>query len=139
MRPMETATRWLAVASVCVILFTGCQTTQVARDTGPSAPPQKEQSPPPWAPAHGYRAKHQYRYYPAVHVYFDVGRRMYFYHEGGQWRMSASLPRSIRIDIEDYVTIEMDTSNPYEYHADVVKRYPPGLETKKTKEKVKKK
>ena len=24
----------------------------------------KDQGPPPWAPAHGYRAKYTYRYYP---------------------------------------------------------------------------
>jgi hypothetical protein len=45
----------------------------------------------------------------------------------------------IRIDINDYVTLEMDTDRPYEYHNEVVKRYPPGQmkkgETKKGKNK----
>ncbi len=38
--------------------------------------------PPPWAPAHGYRAKHRYRYYPSAEIYFDLGRGIYFYYEG---------------------------------------------------------
>jgi hypothetical protein len=33
---------------------------------------------PPHAPAHGYRAKHQYRYYPSYSVYYDHGRKIYF-------------------------------------------------------------
>jgi hypothetical protein len=120
-------------------MWIGCQGTRVAVDTGPSAPSKKGQGPPPWAPAHGYRAKHQYRYYPSVHVYFDVGRRLYFYYDTGRWRMSASIPRSIKIDAEDYVTIEMDTANPYEHHADVVKRFPPGLKKRGKKNKGKNK
>jgi hypothetical protein len=34
----------------------------------------KKQGPPAHAPAHGYRAKHQYRYYPSRSVYYDTGR-----------------------------------------------------------------
>jgi hypothetical protein len=86
----------------------------------------EEPGPPPWAPAHGYRAKHHYRYYPDSHVYFDVGRGLYFYYSGGDWHASASLPGGIHIDVGDYVTLEMDTDRPYHYDSDVVKRYPPG-------------
>jgi hypothetical protein len=53
--------------------------------------------------------------------------------------MSASLPRSIKINAENYVTIEMDSANPYEHHADVVKRFPPGLKEKGRKGKGKNK
>ena len=36
--------------------------------------------PPAHAKAHGYRAKHQYRYYPIVQkVYHDSERGLYFY------------------------------------------------------------
>lgn len=35
---------------------------------------EHEGGPPPWAPAHGYRAKHSYHYYPSAEVYFDTGR-----------------------------------------------------------------
>jgi hypothetical protein len=63
-------------------------------------------------------------------VYYDTGRSVYFYYAGGKWTASVSLPSSIRIDVNEYVTLEMDTHEPYRYHPDVVKRYPPGLQKK---------
>lgn len=96
--------------------------------------------PPPWAPAHGYRAKHQYRYYPESRVYYDTGRGVYFYYHNGDWQVSASLPGSVRIDIDKYVTLEMDSDRPYEYHHKVEERYPPERSKgkRKTKDKWKK-
>ena len=44
-----------------------------------SSPAAKESGPPSHAPAHGYRAKHQYHYYPANEIYFDSGRGIYFF------------------------------------------------------------
>ena len=96
-------------------------------------PPPREPGPPPWAPAHGYRAKHQYRYYPEARVYYDTGRSLYFYYEGGRWGASVSLPSSIRINVSDYVSLEMDTDEPYRYDSDVIKKYPPGQQKKKSK------
>ena len=55
--------------------------------------------------------------------------------ELGKWQVSASLPSYIRIDVNDYVTLEMDTDKPYEYNHDVVKKYPPGQLKKKHKKK----
>ena len=96
-----------------------------------------EKGPPPWAPAHGYRAKHHYNYYPESHVYFDVGRGLYFYYDGGGWQASVSLPAGISISAGEYITLDMDTDRPYVYHSDVVKRYPPGQLKKKGKGKAK--
>ena len=104
----------------------------------PHSPP-REQGPPPWAPAHGYRAKYQYRYYPESQVYYDSGRGVYFYYEDGRWRVSVSLPSSIHIEVNDYVSLDMDTDEPYKYHTDVFERYPPGKQKKKSKGKGKNK
>ncbi len=90
--------------------------------------------PPPWAPAHGKRAKYRYHYYPDAGVYFDAGRGIYFYLSGGTWQSSSRLPVSIRIT-GSYVSIEMDADKPYKFHSDVVKRYPPGQTKKQEKEK----
>lgn len=95
--------------------------------------PHGEQGPPPWAPAHGYRAKHRYRYYPSSEVYYDEGRGVYIYYGGGRWRVSVSLPRGIRLEAGEYVTLDMDTDRPYRYHRDVKKHYPPGQLKKKEK------
>lgn len=89
--------------------------------------------PPPWAPAHGYRAKYQYRYYPDAAVYLDVGRGLYFYVENGRWTAGATLPRNVSIDAGRYVILEMDVDKPYIHHKEVQKKYPPGQQKKSAK------
>jgi len=121
-----------------LFIFTGCQGTRIIIESGSTpdtSPDYKKGGPPPWAPAHGYRAKYRYRYYPAHHVYCDERRGVQFYYRDGAWHVSVSLPIDIRIDINDYVTLEMDTDKPYEFHDEVVKRYPPGQLKKKDKKK----
>ena len=95
----------------------------------------KKGGPPAHAPAHGYRAKHHYRYYPSCSVYYDSGRKLYFYLKGDNWEVGASLPSSIRVGLGDYVSMELETDKPYVYHADHVKRYPPGQMKKNNKKK----
>ena len=70
----------------------------------------------PWAPAHGYRAKHVYQYYPSSDVYFDIYTRNYFYMSGGAWQVSVSLPPTIRIQHDHVVDLELETDKPYLYH-----------------------
>jgi hypothetical protein len=91
----------------------------------------KKKGPPAHAPAHGYRAKHHYRYYPSCSVYYDNGRKLYFYLKGDRWEVGASLPSSLRVRLGKYVSMELETDKPYVYHADHVKRYPPGQMKKK--------
>ena len=67
-----------------------------------------------------------YRYYPAYYVYYDMGRRVYFYLEGEGWRVSAELPSRISIGWADYVEIELDTDKPYEHFSEHKAKYPPG-------------
>lgn len=82
--------------------------------------------PPPWAPAHGYRAKHVYHYYPSAYVYFDIDRKVYFFVEGGIWKTSSVLPSGIVIDSDECVVIELDTDKPYHHFKQHKKKYPPG-------------
>jgi len=98
----------------------------------------KKGGPPAHAPAHGYRAKHHYRYYPSCSVYYDSGRKLYFYLKGDHWEIGASLPGHISESLGDYVSLELDTGKPYIYHTDHVKKYPPGKEKKKHKKDKKK-
>jgi hypothetical protein len=84
----------------------------------------KKQGPPAHAPAHGYRAKHQYRYYPSRSVYYDTDRGLYFYLKGDNWEVGASLPGSLRVGLGDAVNIDLETDKPYIHHADHVKQYP---------------
>jgi hypothetical protein len=95
----------------------------------PPPPPgpvyQQPGGPPPHAPAHGYRAKHQYRYYPYQNVYYEQARGMYFYMSGNGWSFGASLPSSLTVaSLGTYVSIGLDTDHPYEFNDDHVKKYP---------------
>ena len=67
-----------------------------------------------------------------------MGRSLYFYYYGGGWQASVSLPSGIHISAGEHVSLDMDVDRPYLYHADVVKRYPPGQEKKMGKGKGKK-
>jgi hypothetical protein len=95
----------------------------------------KKGGPPPHAPAHGYRAKYKYRYYPSCSVYYDTGRRLYFYLKGDRWEVGASLPSSLRVRLGGSVSMELDTDKPYIHHAEHVKKYPPGKLKNKNKKK----
>ncbi|MGD8273488.1 MAG: hypothetical protein PVH94_09300 [Desulfobacterales bacterium] len=103
-------------------------------------PKHKKGGPPPHAPAHGYRAKHQYRYYPNCSVYYDYGRKIYFYIKGDHWEVGASLPNHLRVNLGGSVSIELDTAKPYIHHAEHLRKYPPGhMKDKYKKNKSKKK
>lgn len=120
------------LTAVVFLLAAGCaRTTLTVGDDPHYRDGRPGGGPPPWAPAHGYRAKYKYRYYPSVQVYYDPGRNLYFHYSDGQWRMSASLPQSIRMSLGESVSLEMDTERPYDHHAEVVKRYPPGQAKKR--------
>ena len=115
-----------AVALLVLLFFASGCTHVVVEDHPPNAPVYSKPGPPPWAPAHGYRAKHHYHYYPACSVYFDLGRKVYFYMSGDRWVMVTSPPGSICLSFDEFVVLDMDSDKPYTWHADVSKRYPPG-------------
>ena len=85
----------------------------------------KKGGPPAHAPAHGYRAKHKYHYYPSQKVYHDSDRGLYFYLKGDNWEIGASLPYNMRADLGESVTFELDTDKPYVHNSDHVRKYPP--------------
>ena len=110
---------------------------QIGEEPGPVVVAKSKGGPPPHAPAHGYRAKYSYRYYPSCYVYFDISRKFYFYLAGDGWKVSASIPASMRVQLGDYVSIEMDTDRPYTKFKEHKKKYPPGQLKKKKKKKEK--
>jgi len=62
-------------------------------------PLKKTWRPPPHAPAHGYRSKYRYKYYPDTSVYFNSSKGLYFYLKGDSWTMSASLPDYLNVNL----------------------------------------
>ena len=86
---------------------------------------KKKGGPPPHAPAHGYRAKHKYRYYPSSNVYKDTEKGLYFYLKGEKWEVGASLPLPLKEGLGESVSFELETDKPYIHHTEHVKQYPP--------------
>jgi hypothetical protein len=76
-------------------------------------PKKGKGGPPAHAPAHGYRAKYNYHYFPKAKVYYDTSRKLYFYMQGDNWKASVSLPLDLKVRLGDYVSIEMDSDKPY--------------------------
>lgn len=80
--------------------------------------------PPPWAPAHGYRAKqYRYVYYPEYQVYYAPESRLWFWFGGDQWRTGVSLPAGMVVGAVPGVSLVLDTGRPYERHDYVVERH----------------
>jgi hypothetical protein len=100
---------------------------------------QSKAGPPSHAPAHGNRAKHQYRYYPSHAVYYDTARGLYFYLQSDNWQISASLPSKLKVSLGSYVDMELETTKPYVHYKEHVKKYPPGKMKKKKNNHKKKK
>ena len=130
--------------SVCILIVSfgsPCETTAGEIHIGwgsdskgslPACPKKAwKGGPPPHAPAHGYRAKYAYRYYPSSCVYYDTCRKVYFYLEGDNWRASASWPQHINFRLGDYVT--MDINKPHTRFEEHKHKYPPGQLKKKNK------
>lgn len=143
--------RAIALAFSCGVLVsinsTAFAAGSISIEWGKDGEPVKQKSakkhgktgPPAHAPANGYRAKHQYRYYPSHSVYYDTGRGLYFFLESDNWRMSASLPSKLKVSLGSYVDMELETGKPYVHHKEHVKKYPSGkMKKKKNKHKKKK-
>lgn len=84
----------------------------------------QQQGPPPWAPAHGQRAKYQYRYYPGSQVYYDLARHLYFWQVGGVWRQAPRLPEALLLITAGAVILDMMTAEPYVHQPEVERWYP---------------
>ncbi|MCK4376097.1 MAG: hypothetical protein KAX19_12235 [Candidatus Brocadiae bacterium] len=113
----------LALVALTFLLVPSCS---FGLSSGHSAGVVSRKGPPAHAPAHGYRRKHCYRYYPSCCVYFDIERKLYFYLEGGNWRVSARLPAGIRMDVGEAVVLSLETDRPYLHFQKHKTSYPPG-------------
>ncbi len=118
----------IVLLSAFTVLAGGAISVQWGDNSKPQSDPvlysQKKGGPPAHAPAHGYRAKHQYRYYPNCNVYHDASRGVYFYLKGDGWAVGASLPTDLLPNLGASVTLDMDTDKPYEQNAEHLKQYP---------------
>lgn len=92
-------------------------------------------APPDHAPAHGYRAKHQYVYYREREIYYAPETSMWFWLDGGDWRVGARLPLGYQQYTSGGVSVELYSDRPYSEHGYVVEKYGKGPKHKKHKHK----
>lgn len=92
------------------------------------------QGPPPWAPAHGYRAKTRHIYFPDQNMYYDIQKGVYIYFNNGKWAVSVKVPSLfIGINLGRSTQIELD------FYGDSPQRYNYSHKTKYKAKKVKSK
>ena len=84
------------------------------------------QGPPPWAPAHGYRAKTKHIYFPEQNIYYDIEAHNYIYLDGGHWSISAAIPRpfiNINFGLAPKIQLDYVGHNPYRYNEVHIVKY----------------
>jgi hypothetical protein len=86
--------------------------------------------PPSHAPANGYRAKHQYTYYPSHRIYYEPANQLWFWMNGGSWSFGATLPVGLEQYTSGGISVELDTDRPYTEQAYVEQTYVKGKKSK---------
>lgn len=79
-----------------------------------------------YSSAHGNRCHHRYQYFPSVCVYHEAMRGRYFFLHEHEWRTAVSLPIDLRMQLGDYVNIDMQSDKPFIYNEQHRKQYPSG-------------
>ncbi len=75
-------------------------------------------SPPPWAPAYGYRADTRYVFFPEIGVYYDLYQNNYLYPYGNTWVVVQRLPPAYSsYDLRRLRQRQLShRDNPHNYH-----------------------
>ena len=87
----------------------------------PKPTTSKSNSNPPIVIVH----QHQFYYYPSCQVYRDLGTNYWYWQEGGLWKKSRKLPKTIVIGNEAPHLVLIDSDQPKDHHKVIVKTYPP--------------
>lgn len=98
--------------------------TQQEQDSGIKTPELQDKLEIKSLSNQGNRQRYSYRYYPSCSVYYDIDRSLYYYLEGDDWKISASLPSNLERKLGDYVKIEMENDKPYTDHKKHVEKFP---------------
>ncbi|MDX2068720.1 MAG: hypothetical protein SFV55_09855 [Haliscomenobacter sp.] len=86
------------------------------------------QGPPPWAPAHGFRAKTRHVYFPEYNFYFDIEKRVYIHFQAGKWTVTVDLPArlgNINLLNASKFELDIDIDNPQIYNSEHQIRFRP--------------
>jgi hypothetical protein len=109
--------------------FAGLQTQAYATERATASEIVFKKDPPPWAPAHGKRAKVRYYYLPDLEMYYDLVTGRFAYWGGSGWLFSASLPSrfgSYNLHKGNIVVMDFTGANPWNNHKSYKVKYPKG-------------
>lgn len=130
----------LLISILASLFLVSCESVRAGGGTTsppPEPPVIKKGGPPDHAPAHGYRKKFQYHYYPSSKVYYSVERKVYFWIEGDGWKFGASLPARFSISADSKVSVSIDDDTPYAHYDANYKSSHPGKGKAKGRKKYK--
>lgn len=115
---------WKTVLFLAAVAIPGCVAAVEDRPGREVVVDSDRRGPPPWAPAHGWRRKHEtFHYYPVIQVYYFPANRTYYWLESGQWRVGVRLPTRYVIEEHRMVLVDLD-DEPHKRHHKVKAQYP---------------
>lgn len=82
--------------------------------------------PPPWAPAHGYRAKTRHIFFPEFNFYFDITKGVYIYLSGTKWLTNQNPPvflSGINLKTTKQIELDVNINNPQKFNKDHIVKY----------------
>ena len=113
-----------AMLAALLLFFSGC-VALVERPADVEVVESGRQGSPPWAPAQGWRRKHEtYHYHPTTQVFYYPSVRGYYWLEGSEWRYSDQFTRYDVLDQDKRAVLDVDYE-PHTYHAKIRSTYPP--------------
>lgn len=116
---LRTTSKWIGLA-ILLTLFFASPTESYGQKK------EKTNGPPPWAPAHGYRAQTRHIYFPDQNFYYDIQKSVYIYMSADRWQISVNLPAlyaGVDLKIATKVELELDLDSPQKYNADHIVKY----------------
>ncbi len=114
---------------VVLMVFAGAITQAKGAEHSMATEKLFKKDPPPWAPAHGKRAKVRYYYIPDLEVYYDLVTGRFAYWGGSGWLFSVSLPArysSFNLYKGNIVVMDFTGTNPWHNHKSYKVKYPKG-------------
>jgi len=114
---------WATVFGSATLFLTGCVVVDKEPRRGVVIVESDRHGPPPWAPAHGWRRKHEYHYYPIIQVYYYPHVKRYYWLEGSDWKTGVRLPSYFVIEESRKVIFELD-DEPHKHHGRIKNDYP---------------
>ncbi len=73
-----------------------------------------------------------YRYYPAIFVYFDPARKLYFFPDKKKWKTAATIPARFKIRTRKAIVLDLATDKPFMLNKEHRVKYPPPPKPKVT-------